>query len=145
MLPAIIVILGMLFSETMEYDHEIFLFLLPGALYLLFVLLFVQYYFNSKVSNRVKSLVEYTLTIDEMVSKKVQKAFFNSLGVSSKLTEYYFLFYNKEYDKYIRVSTVAMQPSYNEVILKSWEHTTIRVFLDPKDINNSKKGKSIKK
>ncbi|GAA3518768.1 hypothetical protein GCM10022393_36100 [Aquimarina addita] len=146
LLPNLTIIIGSVFTKDLDIKPEFFLGLIPGIIYIFYVLLFVRNYYKRKVAKRIKSLKEFKLTIDEMISDTVKFALFNTLGgAGTKITEYYFIFYNKEYDKFIRVSSVNMVPDYMDVRLKSWEHLPITIFIDPKELNNPKKGRSKKK
>ncbi|MBO0593531.1 hypothetical protein I2486_19200 [Cellulophaga sp. E16_2] len=145
-LPVLVPVILSLFSNDSMFKKGVLVYILPGLIYFLYVLLVVRNYYSAQVAKKLKILEEYTLVIDEMVSETMKTSVFHSLfSPKSGLQEYYFIFYTKEYDKYIHVSSIAIVPNYAAVSLKSWEHLPIKIYIDPKELNDPKKGKSKKK
>ncbi|GAA3518732.1 hypothetical protein GCM10022393_36050 [Aquimarina addita] len=145
-IPGFFFILLAVFSDDIQFKLEVFMLFLPSIVYILYVFLINKFFYEAQVSKKLKLLEKYELIVDEMISDTVKIGRLSTFGsTTSTIEEYYFIFYNKEYDKFIRVSLLGVAPKYKDVILKSWENLPITIFIDPKELNNPKKGKSKKK
>ena len=135
----------MLFDSRVKLNPGILYFFIPSFVYFLYAHYIIRNYYKKKLNKRITSLNKRIITIDEMVSTQVEMTNFNYLGMGANVSEYFFTIYNKKLNKYFRISSVGETPDYTDIYIPEWEGQDITIYIDPKELQNPKKGKREKK
>ncbi len=139
LLPYLVALLGFIFSErSFDFSIHFFPILLPALIYYLYVRFVVKRYYAKRVKSIITSLEKKVIVVDEILSSKVDRVGF-ILGKNG-VCEYYFDIYNKEHNKYIRISSVDSEPSYHDTFIPNWKGNRIAIFVNSEDWNDCKKG-----
>lgn len=136
-LPAIALLLMMLFDSRIDFDPSVVYLFLPSFMYLLYAHFFIRNYYKRKLEKRIMALEKINITVDEMVSKNVENKNFNFLGLGANVGEYFFTVYNKEYDKNFKISSVRHKPDYADIYIPEWEGKKMSIYIDPKELEDS--------
>ncbi len=136
-LPAISLLLMMLFDSRIDFDPSVVYLFLPSFIYLLYAHFFIRNYYKRKLEKRIMALEKINISVDEMVSKNVENKNFNFLGLGANVGEYFFIIYNKEYDKNFKISSVRHKPDYADIYIPEWEGKKMSIYIDPKELEDS--------
>ena len=132
------IVIPLLFGLDLSIFKAGYPFFLAAFIYYIYIRFFVKNYYAKKTRDIITSFEKKIIVIDEMLSYRVDSFDFQKEKYSD--LEYYFIIYNKEYNKYIRISSVGREPLYYEEFIQDWKGKRITIYINPKDWNDPKKG-----